>query len=304
MKACALRAVCAALTLAAPACERSGPVSRTATLQDAEGRPVVVGHLPVERIVSTMQSATEWLVLLGAANRLVARTDFDHQPELAQLPSIGGGLNPSPELVLSLSPGIVIGWRDRSSVDLQHALEPFRIPVLSFETTDTADVLQNLKRLGVLVGREAKADSLAAALRAALADVKRSACDATVPAPPTVFLVLWTDPPMTAGGSTWMTTLLETACLRNVFADVTVPWPTVSLESITARQPEWILTSRGRTPGERLAEFRGKSGWRDLAAVRAGRIIEIPGDLFARSGPSIAEAARAIVAARRRIGGK
>jgi ABC-type Fe3+-hydroxamate transport system substrate-binding protein len=303
MTARALRAGCVALTLLIPACARSAP-DTTAALHDASGRPVVIQHLPVQRIVSTMQSATEWLVLLGAANVLVARTDFDRQPELAHLPSIGGGQYPSAEGVLALSPEIVIGWPDRSSADLQHALEPFKIPVLSFKTTDTADALQTLKELGRLVGREAKAESLATALRAAMAEVKRTACDAVSTEKPSVFVVIWDDPPMTAGGPTWMTTLLDTACLTNAFADVTLPWPTVSLESIASRQPEWLLTSQGKSPGGRLAEFRGKPGWRDLAAVKAGRVIEIPGDLLARSGPTIAEAARAIVAERRRIGGK
>ena len=249
-----------------------------------------------------MQSATEWLVLMGEQSRLVARTDFDHQIEIASLPSIGGGLDPSAEAVAALKPDIVIGWRNRASSDLQQALKPFHVPVLSFETTDTADVFLNLARLGALVGRKSVADSLATALRANLARIKRDACPRGAVNAPTVLLVLWTDPPMTAGGGTWMTTLLETACLRNLFDDLTAAWPTVSLEAITARQPDWILTSRGQ-PGQRLAELRTKVGWRDLAAVKAGRIIEIPGDLFARAGPTIADAAAAIVAARRVLEG-
>jgi ABC-type Fe3+-hydroxamate transport system substrate-binding protein len=74
------------------------------------------------------------------------------------------------------------------------------------------------------------------------------------------------------------------------------------MEAITARRPDWILTSRG-TPGQRLAELRSKPGWRDLDAVRAGRVIEIPGDLFARAGPTIADAAMEIVKARRTLEG-
>jgi iron complex transport system substrate-binding protein len=276
------------------------PVATPAGFEDAEGNPVAMSHLPARRIVSTMQSATEWLVLLGQARRLVARTDFDHEPELAALPSIGGGLDPSAEAVAALKPDVVVGWRNRSSADLQHALAPFHIPVLSFETTDTADVFRNLVRLGVLVDQRDRAESLASDLRTRLRAVKADACPAGASAAPTVLLVLWTDPPMTAGGGTWMTTVLEAACLRNAFADVPTAWPTVSMEAITARRPDWILTSRG-TPGQRLAELRSKPGWRDLDAVRAGRIIEIPGDLFARAGPSIAEAARAIVAARRAL---
>ncbi|MEO5800071.1 MAG: helical backbone metal receptor [Gemmatimonadales bacterium] len=292
----------AALIVLAACSGRSN--GRTTTLQDVEGHPVTISHLPVQRIVSTNAAANEWLVLLGAANTLVARTDYDRQPELAKLPSIGGGMNPSAEGIMALSPEVVVGWRDRSSLDLAHAIAPFKIPVLSFETTDTADALRNLELLGALVGREAKADSLATDLRNGLAAVKRTACDSGTGAGESVFLVLWDDPPQTAGGGTWMTTLLETACLRNVFADLTVPWGQVSIEAITARQPDWILTSTGKIPGQRLAEFKAKAGWRDLRAVQAGRIIEIPGDLFARAGPTMPAAARAIVAERRRIAGK
>lgn len=298
-----VRRGCYAALLLLPACTTKSK-DHSPTFEDPEGHAVAVQSIPVQRIVSTRQSETEWLVLLGAGNLLVARTDYDRQPELARLPSIGGGMNPSAERILALSPDVVIGWRDRSSADLARVIAPFKIPVLSFETTDTADALRNLKLLGVLVGREAKADSLAAQLRNDLASVKATACDSASGTPPSVFLVLWDDPPQTAGGPTWMTTLLETACLRNVFADVPVPWPNVSMESITARQPDWILTSRGKAPGQRLVEFRGKPGWRELRAVQAGWIIEIPGDLFARSGPTMPEAAQAIVAERRRIVGK
>jgi iron complex transport system substrate-binding protein len=288
---------CALIVLAACTAP-ARPAASHAQFDDAEGHPITVSHLPVHRIVSTMQSATEWLVRMGEGNRLVARTDFDHEPELAALPSIGGGLDPSAEVVAALKPDVIIGWHNRSSADLETALQPFHIPVLSFETTDTADVFLNLSRLGDLVAQPVRADSLATALRADLQATHRDACADTTSARPTVLLVLWTDPPMTAGSGTWMTTVLETACMRNVFDDVHAAWPTVSLESIAARNPDWILTSKGE-PGQRLADLRTRVGWRDLAAVKAGRVLEIPGDLFARAGPTIADAARAIVAARR-----
>lgn len=290
------------LGVATAACSHaSAPRRSTATpFVDAEGRDIALPQLPVRRIVSTMQSATEWLVRLHEASRLVARTDFDREPEVAHLPSIGGGLDASAEVIAALKPDVVIGWHNNSSADLGQALRPFHIPVLSFETTDTADVFLNLARLGLLVGEPARADSLANVLRGALARVRRTSCVTGATAPPSVLVVLWPDPPMTAGGGTWMTTLLETACLRNVFGDLKSAWPTVSLEAITSRQPDWILTSLA-APGQRLREFRSRPGWRDLAAVRAGRILEIPDDLFARAGPTMAEAAAAIVAARRAI---
>ena len=291
-----------AVTVACGA-RNAAPPAAAAPFVDPEGRPVTIAPLPVHRIVSTMQTATEWLVVLGAQDRLVARTEFDRQPELASLPSIGGGLDPSPEAIAALRPDIVIGWRNRSSSDLLRALTPFHIPVVSFETIDTSDIFLNLRRIGVLVGAEAKADSLANKLRADLRGIQSVACPNGSAGAPTVFLEVGTDPPMTTGGATWMNTILRVTCLRNLFGDLVGSWPTVSLEAIAARNPDWILTSRGPAPGARLADLRSKAGWRDLAAVKAGRIIEIPADLFARGGPTIADAARAILASRRAVEG-
>lgn len=265
------------------------------TFEGPSGEPVALPYLPATRIISTMQSATEWIVALGAESLLVARTDYDRQPSLAHLPTIGGGSEPSAELLASLNPDLVIGWRNRGSADVQRALAPFDIPVISMETTDTADVFLNLARIGLLVGRQGRADSLGAALRSDLRD-------ATAPcaggATESAMIVVWSDPPMTAGAGTWLDQLLGAACLRNAFADVSAPWSTISMEAMTVRQPRWLITSAGMRPGDRLAEFRGRAGWNSLEAVRAGRIIEIPGDLFARAGPTLGQTLRALVAGR------
>ena len=300
------RAAGVAIVAALAAC--TGPADRPAARSDTlpaqpaiaftdpGGRAVVLRTLPVRRIVSTMQSATEWVVALGAESLLVARTDFDRQPQLAHLPSIGGGLQPSPEAIAALHPDVIIGWRNASSENLRTALAPLDIPVISLETTDTTDVFHNLARVGKLVGREARADSLAASLRAGIA-AAAAQCDAALPVE-SAFIVLWSDPPQTAGSGTWMHQLLPYACLRNAFADVTAPWPTISMEAITARQPRWIITSSGIERGQRIREFRSRAGWRDLDAVQAGRVIEVPGDLFARPGPTLPQTVRALVAGR------
>ncbi len=276
-------------------CSAPPPEPSTPTpLLDPEGQPLTLTELPATRIVSTMQSATEWVVLLGATDRLVARTDFDRQLELAALPSIGGGLDPSPEVVAALQPDLVLGWQNRASRDLAVALRPFGIPVLALETNDTSDIFRHLFALGQVTGAAARADSLATELRNELR-LLRADCPATPPE--RVMLVLWSDPPMTTGPGTWLATLLETACFANAFGDLDAPWPTVALEAILDRQPDWLLTSAG-APGQRLTDFRQRPGWRDLDAVRGGRVLEISGDLLARPGPTLAAAVRALRAAR------
>lgn len=284
----------AACCLAAVACRAPEPAPAAADRFPApDGSLVAVAPLPVTRVVSTLQSATEWLVLLGAADRLVARTDYDRQPELAALPSLGGGLEVSAEAIAALEPDVVLGWRIRASVELQRTLATFGIPVVAVEATDTAEIYRQLGVLGRLVGRDAMADSLASALRAELA-AARATCEGP---PASVVVVLSTEPPVTTGRGTWMHELLPAACLENAFGDLSLPWPTISLEALVARQPDYVLTSRGE-PGERLATLRALPGWRDLEAVREGRVLEIPGDILARAGPTMGEWVRAVRAAR------
>jgi ABC-type Fe3+-hydroxamate transport system substrate-binding protein len=277
------------------------PAAPDATaFRDPEGGLVVIDSLPVTRIISTLQSATEWLVRLGAADLLVARTDFDREPELSHLPSLGGGLEISPEAVANLHPDVVLGWRIRSSVDMAHALRPFGIPVIAVEATDTAEVFDQLDAIGRLIGRQAAADSAATALRGELAELRRTAC-APGQDPESVVIELWTDPPTTAGGTAWMSQLLGGACLVNIFDDLNAPWPAVSMESIAARQPHWVLTSRGRVAGQRLEELRQAPGWRDLDAVRIGRVLEVDPDLFSRAGVGLADWVRAVRTAKERL---
>lgn len=262
---------------------------------------MAIDSLPVDRIVSTMQSATEWIVALGAADRLVARTNFDRQPQLEHLPSLGGGLEASAEAIAALRPDVVLGWRIAASVNLSRTLAPFDIPVIAVEASDTAEAFRQLATLATLVGRQARAVVLADSLRSELHALHTLGCPPGAIAEPAL-VALWSDPPMTAGGPTWMTELMAAACLENIFADIGAPWPTVSMESITDRSPRWIITTRTGAPGARLAEYRSLPGWRNLAAVREGRVIELDGDLFARLGPTMADWVRSLIEGKALVG--
>ncbi|MEO8479940.1 MAG: helical backbone metal receptor [Gemmatimonadota bacterium] len=289
-----------ALVLAAGCRSEPAPAPAAITFLGPDGQPVTLAQLPVSRIVSTNQAATDWLVRLGAADRLVARTDFDKQPALAALPSIGGGLETSAEVIAALHPDVLLAWRNGSSVGLAKALAQFSIPVIAVEVTDTAEVFAQLETIGRLIGNVTDADWAAETLRGELDSLRYSAC-ADDRHPESVVIETWDSPPNTAGASAWMSQLLAGACLTNIFADVDVPWPVVSMETIAARHPRWVLTSTGSPPDGRLAALRKTPGWRELEAVKAGRVIEIDPDIFSRAGPGLADWIRAVRAARDRI---
>jgi iron complex transport system substrate-binding protein len=266
------------LAVVAVACSRGGdpPDGR----EEAKRTP--------QRIISLIPSATETIVALGAADRFVARTNFDVDPALSHLPSVGEGLTPSLEQLTILEPELVIAWPDNASRSVIGRLEQFGVQVYSPEVQSLADLNEATLELGRILDLEAAADSLVNAIDAGL----RSVRDAVAAREPTsVFYVVWYDPPTTSGSGTFIDELIELAGGRNVFSDAPGLWPQVSMEEVVRRQPDIILISQTESTPIDIERFGSAVGWRELRAVREGRIVQVDADLYNRPGPRVAEAA-------------
>lgn len=253
---------------------------------DDAGRKVrVVGH--PTRIVSLIPSTTEMLLALGAGDRLVARTDYDDDPALAHLPSVGQGLTPSIEWLTAHRADLVIAWPDVQSRAVVARLERLRIPVYGARIETLDDVVSTIRRLGVLVGEEERAEQLVAAIEAELEAVRRAVAGRERP---DVLYAMWSDPPGTAGPGTFVHELIEVAGGRNAFDDAP-GWPLVSLEEIVRRQPEVILVPVGEGNRASPEGMRRAPGWRELRAVREGRVHVVDAVIFNRPGPRVGEVA-------------
>lgn len=268
------------------------PADSAVSAVDDAGRTVRLPR-PARRVVSLLPAGTETLIALGAEDRLVGRTRYDDLPEVQALPSVGGGLDPSLEALVSLRPDLVVAFETEGGSPLRARLEEMGIAVFAIAPQDTADVFANVRRLGHLVGRDAAADSLARRMRAELDSVRASVRGRERP---TVFYVVGTDPLMTAGPETFIAQLIGVAGGRTVFPDVRANWPQVSLEEVVRRDPDRLLLPLGRDPGEAPRLLNGP-GWRELGAVRCGRVSLVDADLLHRPGPRIGQAARMLHAA-------
>lgn len=269
----------------APAAE-AAPARAVAAVDD-RGDTVRLAA-PAARIVSLVPSATETLLALGARGRLVGRTDYDTDPSIQALPSVGGALDPGVEALLALRPDLVVGWSPPGGSALAERLRELGIPFYALTTTDTADVFRTIAGLGALTGGDAAADSLLASVRAELEAVRASVAGRERPS---AFYVVSADPPMTAGPWTFTAQLLELAGGRNAFPDVRGQPQVVSLEEVVRRSPDVVLVADGSgVAADRLAEL---PGWREVEAVRAGRVRVLP-ESVGRPGPHLGEIARAM----------
>ena len=295
--AAAVLALAAAIACAARREEAAGAAAPAAdsavSLTDDGGREVRLER-PARRIVSLVPSATETLLALGAGESLVGRTDFDAGLGVDSLPSVGGGLDPSLERLVALRPELVIGWETEGKAELRGRLEALGIPVFSVATEDTADVFRSIASLGRLAGRTPAADSLAASIRGELDAVRASVAGRPRP---TVFYLVWNDPPMTAGPRTFVVELIGVAGGRTAFPEVEALWPQVAMEEIVRRQPEVVVVPVGEQGTKKIEELRAASGWRELRAFRDGRAVTVPTEVLNRPGPRIGEAARLLAEA-------
>ncbi len=255
---------------------------------DDAGRVV---RLPVypRRIVSLIPATTEAVIALGAGDRIVARTDYDTQPQLDSLPSVGGGLTPSLEWLVSRLPDLVIAWPDNGSRDVVDRMEAAGLTVYAARPERLTDVRRTLRNLGTLLGRPEAADSMLAAIDAGLDSVR--AAVAGLPRPEVLYLESH-DPPLVVGSGTYIDDLLGVAGAHNVFADADAPWPQVALEEIVRRQPDVIVLPSFNPDRPDTAWLRTAPGWRALRAVRAGRVHVVPESRFSRPGPGVAAVAR------------
>jgi iron complex transport system substrate-binding protein len=218
------------------------------------------------------------LVALGAGDRLVARTDFDALPEnLQHLPSVGGGLGPSIEVLAAAAPDLVIRFEGPSDRETPARLDRLGIPHLAIRPDGVADILRILRMLGTVADREAEAEALALRIDLALRDVAEVA---QTREPVRVAILLGGDPPWVAGRTTFVHELATVAGAENALADATLLYAPMSVEEIRRQAPDLlILTPHGRLP----------AGLRGMPYRRAPDFLLTP-------GPRIGEAALAMAA--------
>lgn len=240
---------------------------------DATSSPVGGAGL---RVVSLVPSATRLIADLGAADRLVGRTEADTDPELAHLPSVGQVLNPDLERVASLRPDLLVAWRQADTALLRRAL-PSGARLLTTGPDRLADVVPALRELAVALGPEARFRGETLALRwareleGAPAEGARDGAGGRV----RTLWVVWTDPLTVAGPDTHVDDLMRWAGARNVVASGSGSWPTLSWEAAAALDPEVVVW--GDRAG--VAEPGGRPGaWHAIRAVAEGRVVVVPAD--------------------------
>jgi len=223
---------------------RPGDVTSTAGVTDAAGRLLPLDTSPL-RIISLVPSATEVLLALDVGERLVGRTDYDTASALASLPSVGGGLGPSLEVIVSLRPDLVIRFAGEADRRTPSRLDELGIAHFAVRPDRLEDARAIIADLGRITRRTSAADSILAQIDGQLERVAASVADA--PRVATAFLMDGT-PPWAAGPGSFIDELITVAGGHNVFSDLDRRYAPVSAEELVARRLDVVLTPTGARP--------------------------------------------------------
>src|SRR4051812_5221982 len=127
-----------------------------------------------QRVISLVPSATEVILALGEADRLVGRTSFDHDPRIASLPSVGGTIDASTEQVVGLHPDLLVGWLTQGG-EARDRYAGLGLNIRLVGTETIGEFRAAIDSLGQWLGVPERAESLLVAVDESLAVIRKTA---------------------------------------------------------------------------------------------------------------------------------
>jgi iron complex transport system substrate-binding protein len=269
------------------------------------------------RIASLLASGTELVCALGAGDELVARShECDHPAWVRSLPcvseptfAIDGTSAEIDALVrarlaarqplyavddaalLALRPGVIITQTHCEVCAVTPSNvggdELCRKQVVALQAGTLDGILHGFEEVAAVIGRSREASELITGIRAQLADVAKQIAGR---ARPRVVCLEWIEPVFNMGN--WGPELIELAGGANVLGtpgahSTTTPW-----DDVRRADPDVLVVAACGFGVERtwreMPILAAQPGWRELRAVRAGRVFVADGNLyFNRSSPSV-----------------
>jgi vitamin B12 transport system substrate-binding protein len=221
----------------------------------------------VERVVSLAPSLSEIVLELEAADLLVGVLDGGERPAaLSHLPSVGRYGQLEMESLLNLQPDLVLLWPDSIGPAQRQQLQAFGIPLLVTEPRDLANLAAQFAEIGARIGRKEQGELLRQRFAERLAELSRRYRRER---PLRVFYQIWDKPLYTIGGRQIISDALRLCGAENVFADLALPAPQVSVEAVLQRDPEVILAGSG-------AQLDSWRSWPGLTAVARKQLWPVP----------------------------
>ncbi|TFW27381.1 cobalamin-binding protein [Duganella callida] len=281
----ATQCITAALLLAAAMAgtAAAAPVS----VRDDDGNVVTLPK-PAQRIISMAPHVTELLFAAGGADKIVGTVTYSDYPEAAKkIPRVGDNRLIDMERVAAMKPDLIVIWMHGGFERQIEGLRKLGIPLFHSEPTRLDGIAENLEHLGQLMGTETVANAAAADVRAQFAALTRQY--AARP-PVRLFYQVWDKPLYTLSGKSIVSDSIRLCGGVNIFNDLKVTAPVVSVEAVLQENPEAIF-------GTSEKDYGSVDLWKpytNLLATKNNNLFRLQGDLLNRAGPRMVAGTKAL----------
>ena len=242
-----------------------------------------------KRVISLYGGLTETLYALGLGECLVGVSNSDDYPPQVRFKArVGTHFNPSIEKILALDPDLVLAKnrRGRTAEALDH-LQRAGIRIIVSDPHTVEQYFELVQRLGRIFHCQQKAASLLHGYRQRLAIVKQRV--ALQKKKPLVFFeIRFADHDLRAAGSRSIVNEIIKAAGGENLVQIPRQHVNYSIETLLARQPDIYLVQRGPMNCSPLPEQRPL--FKELKAVRAGRVYTVDEKKYSRYGPRLLDA--------------
>ena len=195
------------------------------------------------------------------------------------------------EEIVRLAPDLVVGARGPAGPALAQKLESLGIATLFPPAQSMAEIESAILRIATRVDEAEHGRSVVASMRA-----HQKAIAAAVAAEPRVraLLVFGLAPIVVAGPESFPSEMLELANGENVVRSGGA-YPAVNAETLVTLDPDVVINAAvAGTTGQASVIDRDAPGWRELRAVRQGRVWPLTDEAALRPGPRTADGIAAI----------
>jgi ABC-type Fe3+-hydroxamate transport system substrate-binding protein len=254
------------------------------------------------RIVSLAPSVSSILLELGAGPELVGVSRWCKDvAEVGRRPAVGDCWKLDVGEVMKLRPTLLIGSVPFAAEAVAKIIEQ-PVAFLALNPRSLCDIEENVRTLGRLVNRGRAAERLIARMRGAFDRVAREARGIPGRGRPRVYCEAWPNPRISS--PPWVGELVEIAGGEMVVK----AGARVSEAEVAEARPDLIVLAWTAT-GERakVETALRVAAWKEIPAVRSGRVVVIRDEWLNTPGPPLMRGARelrrAIELARRTEGG-
>jgi iron complex transport system substrate-binding protein len=249
------------------------------------------------RIVSLAPSVTSILLSLGAGRQLVGVSRWCKDvADVGGRPVVGDCWKMDLRQVMRLRPTILIGSVPFAVETIQKILaEP--VAFLAINPRTVADIFSDIRVLGRLVERRSAAERQIRKMRDGFADLSRRARRRGTGERVRVYCEAWPKPRISS--PPWVAELVEIAGGRMVVS----AGERASDEDVARAAPELIVLAWAATGARaKISTALRNPAWRDVPAVRNGRVVVIRDELLNTPGPPLVSGAQELARAIRETG--